>query len=260
VPELPDVEGYRIALAGALPGRTVRRVRVADAGVLRNTSARALQRALRGEKFRAPRRHGKWLLLPTGTRTLLVHSGMTGRPYYTASGNDHQERFDRVSLELDRGEFRYNDLRKLRGLWLADTPESVDRIIGESGPDALGLDTSLLSDLLTGRRRRLKPALMDQSVIAGLGNLLVDEIAWQARIAPTRRCTDLADDDMRALGTAMRRVLRTSIRHRCVPSLRSWLTGSRDDRGTPCPRCGTPLRDRRMNGRRTVWCERCQPR
>ena len=260
MPELPDVEGYRIALSGTLPGRTVRRVRVADAGVLRNTSARAFQRALRGEKFRTPRRHGKWLMLPTGTKTLLVHSGMTGRPYYTASATDHPERFDRVSLELDRGEFRYNDLRKLRGLWLADTPESVRRIIGDCGPDALDLDTARLTELLAGRRGRLKPTLMDQSVVAGLGNLLVDEIAWQARIAPTRLCQDLADDDMRTLGSTIRRVLRTSIRHRCVPSLRTWLTGSRDDPEAPCPRCGTPLRDRRMNGRRTVWCERCQPR
>jgi formamidopyrimidine-DNA glycosylase len=259
VPELPDVEGYRLALAGTLPGRTVRRVRVTDAGVLRNTSSRAFQRALRGEKFGTPRRHGKWLLLPTATKTLLVHSGMTGRPYYTGTETD-PERFDRVTIELDRGEFRYNDLRKLRGLWLARSSDSVHRIIGESGPDALDLDTERLAALLAGRRHRLKPALMDQTVVAGLGNLLVDEIAWQARIAPTRLCRDLADDDMRALGTTMRRVLRTSIRHRRVPSLRRWLTGSRDQSGAPCPRCGTPLRDRRMNGRRTVWCERCQPR
>lgn len=259
MPELPDVEGYRIALAGVLPGRRIEHVRVHDVGVLRNTTPRAFQRRLHKESFRTPRRHGKWLLLPTDRVTLVVHSGMTGRPYYASAGSE-QERFDRVTLQLDEGEFRFNDLRKLRGLWLADSPAALDRIIGESGPDALELDSEQLTELLAGSRRRLKPALMDQAVVAGLGNLLVDEIAWQARIAPVRLCRDLDDRELRDLARTMRRVLRTSVRHRCVPALRTWLTGARDERDAPCPRCGTPLRDRRINGRRTVWCGRCQPR
>lgn len=259
MPELPDVEGYRIELAAVLPGRRIEHVRVRDAGVLRNATARSFQQSLHRAVFAEPRRHGKWLLLPTDRTTLVVHSGMTGRPYY-AEADSEQQRFDRVIVELDEGEFRFNDLRKLRGLGLADSPQSLDRIIGEAGPDALGLDARQLQQRLGSSRRRLKPALMDQAVIAGLGNLLCDEIAWQARIAPTRSCRDLDECDVRTLSTTMRRVLRTSVRHRCVPALRSWLTRARDERDAPCPRCGAPLRDRRINGRRTVWCERCQPR
>jgi formamidopyrimidine-DNA glycosylase len=258
VPELPDVEGFRIELAETLPGRTIGRVRVDDAGVLRNTTSRSFQRALRGRTFREPGRHGKWLLLPTDRQVLVVHSGMTGRPYYAPAGADGQ-RFDRVTLELDDGEFRFNDLRKLRGLWLAPDEDGVRRIIGESGPDALGLTTNEFARALTGLRRALKPALMDQTVIAGLGNLLVDEIAWQARIAPARGCAELDETDLSRLGTTMRRVLRTSVRHRRVPPLRGWLTGVRDEEHPACPRCGTELRSRRMNGRRTLWCPRCQP-
>lgn len=86
MPELPDVEGFRRELARALPGRRVRHVDVRDAGVLRNATARTLSRNLIGHRFRDPRRHGKWLILPTDGPTLLVHSGMTGHPYYAAVG------------------------------------------------------------------------------------------------------------------------------------------------------------------------------
>lgn len=252
MPELPDVEGYRRALTQVLPGRRVEHVHVGDAGVLRNASARSFGRQLRGRTFTTPGRHGKWLLLPTDGPTLIVHSGMTGRPYYAPAGAE-PERFDRVRLDLDDGEFRYNDLRKLRGLWVV-AEGAEDRVIGETGPDALGLSTAGLEAALTGLRRALKTALTDQSVIAGLGNLLADEICWQARIDPLRRCDDLSDAERAELAKALRRVLRTSVRHGCVPRLRTWLTGNRDDADAACPRCGTPLRNRRVNGRRTVSC------
>jgi formamidopyrimidine-DNA glycosylase len=118
VPELPDVEGYRSSLARALPGRRVCQVDVRDAGVLRNTTPRTLDRQLTGHRFTDPRRHGKWLILPTDGPTLLVHSGMTGRPYY-AEDDEPEQGWERLVIDLDRGQLRYSDLRKLRGVWLA---------------------------------------------------------------------------------------------------------------------------------------------
>src|SRR5919197_3132350 len=111
MPELPDVEGFRRELTRTLPGRRVRDVDVRDAGILRNTTARALKRHLDGRRFGNPVRHGKWLLLPTDGPTLLVHSGMTGHPYYAAEGAEH-EPYERLVIALDRGELRYADLRK----------------------------------------------------------------------------------------------------------------------------------------------------
>ena len=257
MPELPDVEGFRRELARTLPGRRVREVDVLDAGVLRNTTARALARKLADHRFGEPRRHGKWLILPTDGPTLLVHSGMTGHPYYSANGDS--DRHDRLVLALDSGELHYADLRKLRGVWLADDDEAVDAVVGEQGPDALDIDLRTLRRALDNRRGSLKRTLMDQSVISGLGNLLTDEICWRAGLHPARRLGDLDDGDVRRLHNAMKRVLRTAVRHARVPGLPRWLTRVRDDPDPGCPRCGTRLRRSRIGGRTSVWCPRCQP-
>jgi formamidopyrimidine-DNA glycosylase len=258
VPELPDVERFRRELADALPGRRIRRVQVRDPGILRNTTAAALARRLDGRRFDRPRRHGKWLMLPTDGPTLLVHSGMTGHPYFAAEGAE-REPYERLVVALDRGELRYADLRKLRGVWLADDDEDVARVTGPQGPDALGLGLPAFRDALRGRSGRLKPTLMDQSVIAGLGNLLTDEICWRARIAPSRPIRELDVDDVKRLHSAMAQVLLTSVRHGRVPGLPRWLTGARDEPDPSCPRCGTRLARTRVGGRTSLWCPRCQP-
>jgi len=259
VPELPDVEEFRRELADALPGRRIRGVQVRDPGILRNATAAALARRLDGHRFDHPRRHGKWLMLPTDGPTLLVHSGMTGHPHYAADGAE-REPYERLVIALDRGELHYADLRKLGGVWLADTDEDVAHVTGPLGPDALGLGLPAFRDALRGRSGRLKPTLMDQSVIAGLGNLLTDEICWRARIAPTRPIPELDADDVKHLHAAMARVLRTSVRHGRVPRLPRWLTGVRDEPDPSCPRCGTRLVRARVGGRTSLWCPRCQPR
>jgi formamidopyrimidine-DNA glycosylase len=258
VPELPDVEGFRLELAGPLPGRRICHVTVHDPGILRNTDARILGRRLAGHRFCAPRRIGKWLLLPTDGPMLLVHSGMTGHPYYAASGAD-AEKYERLTVSLDRGELRYADLRKLRGIWLADDDDGVAEVMGPQGPDALGLGLREFRALLSGRRGRLKPTLMDQSVIAGLGNLLTDEICWRATLHPSRPVTDVDADELKRLHGAMATVLRTAVRQRRVPALPRWLTRERDEPDPSCPRCGTRLRKGQIGGRTSAWCPRCQP-
>ncbi|OBA77807.1 formamidopyrimidine-DNA glycosylase [Mycobacterium sp. 1164966.3] len=258
MPELPDVEGFRRELADALPGRLIKHVEVRDRGVLRNTTAAALGRRLSGHRFKSPRRHGKWLILPTDGPTLLVHSGMTGHPYYATDGAAAKG-YERLVVSLDQGELRYADLRKLRGVWLAASDDDITHVTGPQGPDALGIGLPAFREALTGRRGRLKTTLMDQSVIAGLGNLLADEICWRARIKPTRPVTDLAADDVKCLHTAMTGILRTAVRHGCVPGLPRWLTGVRDDPDPHCPRCGTALSHARINGRTSRWCPNCQP-
>lgn len=256
MPELPDVEGFRRELARSLPQRRVRNVDVRDSGVLRNTTASAFTRSLVGRRFGDPRRHGKWLILPTDGPILLVHSGMTGHPYYTAEAGE--ERYDRLVLQLDRGQLRYSDLRKLRGVWLVHSDDDASRVMGRQGPDALDLDLRGFTDALRDRRGRLKPTLMDQTVIAGLGNLLTDEICWQARVHPFRPVAGLDDEQLRRLHSTLKRVLRTSVRHARVPGLPRWLTGVRDDPDPSCPRCGTRLKRGRAGGRTTRWCPRCQ--
>lgn len=258
MPELPDVEGFRRQLEHDLPGRRIRHVEVLDPGILRNVTAQVLARTLTGRRFKQPRRHGKWLILPTDGPTLVVHSGMTGHPYFARAG-DAAEGRERLVISLDRGEFRYADLRKLRGIWLARDDEAVADVMGAQGPDALSMDVRRFAKALSGRRGALKPTLMNQSVIAGLGNLLTDEICWRARVNPCKAVTDLDDDEVRRLHTAMKRALHTAVRHGCVPSAPRWLTRVRDEPDPSCPRCGTRLRRRRVAGRTTLWCPKCQP-
>lgn len=261
MPELPDVEGFRRELAKTLPRRRIDQVDVRDPGILRNASAAAFARRLLGHRFRAPRRHGKWLVLPTDGPTLLIHSGMTGRPYYATAGAE-TENYERLVISLDEGELRYADLRKLRGVWLADDEDDVADVLGPQGPDALGMGLREFRQVLAGRpkgARPLKSTLMDQSVIAGLGNLLVDEICWRARVRPTLPVADLDDEDVRGLHRAMTQVLRTAVRHGRVPGLARWLTGARDGPDPHCPRCGRRLERARVAGRTTLWCPHCQP-
>jgi formamidopyrimidine-DNA glycosylase len=95
-------------------------------------------------------------------------------------------------------------------------------------------------------------------VIAGLGNLLVDEICWRARISPWRRADELSAAQGARLYREMRRVLRASVPVGRVPGYGDWLTGNRDRRDGRCPRCGRALERRKLAGRTTVWCPRCQ--
>jgi formamidopyrimidine-DNA glycosylase len=257
LPELPDVEGFRRVLARHAVGKPIRRVEVRDRGVLRGASAPQLARALRGRRFRRPERHGKWLIARTsGRAALLFHFGMTGALWWRRAGEPEQA-YDRIVFALGRGELRYKDLRKLHGVRLAHDEEAIERVVGGLGPDALKISRNKYDHCLAGRGR-LKARLADQSVIAGLGNLLIDEICWRARVNPLRSGSGLSNDERRRMFTQMRRVLRDSVRAACVPGYPTWLTGQRDKRDGACPRCRRKLARARVNGRMTVWCPRCQ--
>ncbi|MFE6690982.1 Fpg/Nei family DNA glycosylase [Streptomyces sp. NPDC057743] len=258
MPELPDVAAFQTVLADCAQGRKIRRVEVWDAGVLHGVSAVGLRRAVEGRTFAAPRRHGKWLLAPLGgdSPTLLLHFGMTGE-LVCCHPDDEPAAHDRVAFTVatDR-QLRYRDQRKLRGLWLAD---DADQVLEHQGPDALDVSRDAFDAALTGRRGGIKSALMDQSVLAGLGNLLADEILWRAHLHPTRQARSLSAAERGELYRCMRRTLRSAVRAGRVPPRRSWLTGHRDvPAGARCPRCDVQLRHARVAGRGTVWCPNCQ--
>jgi formamidopyrimidine-DNA glycosylase len=258
VPELPDVEHYRRVLTEHAAGRRILRTVTTDPGILRNVAPEALDRALRGHRFEQPERHGKWLLAWTSGPAILLHFGMTG-DLISAGGPGGRHRHDRVIFELDRGELRYRNMRKLGGLWLAHDRDEARRVLGPLGPDALAVDRRRFRELLSRRRGRVKAALMDQTLLAGVGNLLADEALWRARIHPARRIEDLGDEERDRLFTALRKVVRTSVdRFDDVPRMRGWLTRVRGLPGAACPRCRTTLERTVVGGRTTYFCPRCQ--
>lgn len=257
MPELPDVEGFRRVLAEHAVGRRIDRVDVIDAGILRGIPAADFDAALRGHRFAEPGRHGKWLIARTSGPTVLMHFGMTGGLRWVDRGAA-AERFDRASFVTADGELRFEDVRKLQGMTLARDDCEVRKVTGALGPDALSVRPADLARLLEHRRGAIKAVLINQEVIAGLGNLLADEILWRARINPRRSARDLSDAERRALHTEMRRVLRASLRASRVPSRATWLTAVRDQPASHCPRCATPLLRQTIGGRTTVWCPHCQ--
>jgi formamidopyrimidine-DNA glycosylase len=259
MPELPDVEVYRRFLRDHASGSTIRTVVVTDPGILRGVSADDLARALRGHRFEEPVRHGKWLFARTTGPTVLFHFGMTGDLSW-ADDNQGRHRHDRVIFELDGGELRYRNMRKLGGLWMAHDEDEVDLVTGELGPDALDVDLRRFRKLLSGRRGRIKALLMNQRILAGVGNLIADEALWQAQIHPARAADELTEDEIRKLHAKLRHVLRTSVeRFDYVPAMRGWLTHVRGRPDAACPRCGTPLQRSVVGGRTTYWCPHCQP-
>jgi formamidopyrimidine-DNA glycosylase len=257
MPELPDVEHYRRFFSEHATGRTVATV-WADPTIVRNATPRALADALRARRFDEPTRQGKWLTAWTDGPALLLHFGMTGDLVW--SGHEaERHRHDRLILEFaGGGELRYRNMRKLGGVWLAHDRTEADAILAPLGPDALGLDRRRLRQLLSTRRGGVKAALMDQTLLAGIGNLLADEILWQARLHPKRTIASLSDEELSDLVTSIRHVVRQSIEYDYVPRRRSWLSHVRGRPGATCPRCGTPLARTVAAGRTTYFCPNCQ--
>jgi formamidopyrimidine-DNA glycosylase len=259
VPELPDVEHFRRFHSRHATGKTIRRVEVTDPGILRGLMATTFEKTLLGHRFEEPDRHGKWLIAWTSGPTVLIHFGMTGDLSWS-EGSAGRHRHDRVIFVLDDGELRYRNMRKLGGVWLAGGPDDVAAMLAALGPDALGVKRRQFLELLDRRRGRLKAALMDQRLVAGLGNILVDEILWQARVHPSTLIQRVSESQRDLLYTKMRDVLRRSIEEfDSGGRKRRSLSQVRGLPGAACPRCGTLLGRTVIAGRTTYFCPRCQP-
>lgn len=259
MPELPDVEHFRRFLMHHASGRSIDHVVVTDPGILRGVGAGVLNRALSGHRFLEPDRHGKWLIAWTTGPAALIHFGMTGDLSWS-EGPAGRHRHDRVVFVLDRGELRYRNMRKLGGLWLAHDPDEVTTILGPLGPDALDVKRRQFLELLAHRRGQVKPLLMNQRLVAGLGNILVDEILWQARIHPSTLVEAFSETLRDELFTRIRSVVRRSVeRYDYVHENRRWLSHVRGRPGARCPRCREELARIVVGGRTTYYCPHDQP-
>jgi formamidopyrimidine-DNA glycosylase len=256
VPELPDVEGFRRSMRPAV-GRPIESVEVPDPTMLRNSSPQALGRALKQECFREPTRHGKWLLAPAGEVTTLMHFGMTGLLEWAARDMPRHHH-DRLIFVCQGGELRYRNMRKLGGVWL--TRGDPHEVTGPLGPDAQRVRRDGFHELLSNRRGGVKAALMDQRLLAGVGNLLADEILWRAGVDPRTPVSSLSRGRRDRVYDALRASISESIPRGRVPHGPKWLTRVRDEPSPGCPRCGTRLRKGTVAGRTACWCPSCQRR
>jgi formamidopyrimidine-DNA glycosylase len=185
-----------------------------------------------------------------------LHFGMTGELVWDSTklgAHGH----DRLTIEFQDGQLHYRNMRKLGGVWLTDRGNE-DTIIGSLGPDAWRISRNEFSSLLSGRRRSLKSALMDQELVAGLGNLTVDETLFHARLDPRRSVASLSEKTFELCTTRCAMYLRASKAEDLVLSKRTWITSSRSKEGI-CPRCGTRLKQEIVAGRTIYSRPSCQP-
>lgn len=261
MPELPEVEAYRRDVVANGLGRKIVCVDLRLPDMLEDGSARNLESALRGREFADVRRHGKILFLRAGDGPWVVlRFGMTGALVFRGAGEKLPEHARLVITFADGGRLCFDNQRKLGRIGLTD---DIGRYLTGNavGPDALSLDRDAFAGIVGGTRGAVKPALMDQSKLTGLGNVYSDEVLFRAGIDPGTKGNALPEDALSALHAAMICVLETAAdrlaQGRDLPD--DWLASHRRA-GETCPRCGTGLVARKISGRRAWVCPACQDR
>jgi formamidopyrimidine-DNA glycosylase len=290
MPELPEVECLRRSLEPHLIGRTVSRATLrrqdicevfTDCRPRRATPADLLQ----GLTISELHRRGKQLAILSHEGPLLVvHLGMTGQLLFTpspayggrgrrnGSSNDqtHVHATWTLSKGSDSGQLLFRDPRRFGGLWTFPSLDTLQTTRWSTlGPDALTISSSQLAAALEGSRRAIKAALLDQAVLAGVGNIYADESLFIAGINPRRLATALKPTQIDTLASATREVLSRSIstggstlrdyRDANGQAGSSQLTHAVYGRsGQACIRCSTRLRQAQVGQRTTVWCPNCQ--
>jgi len=271
MPELPEVEVIARGLHATLAGRTVERVVHADPTRLSDSEDELAPR-ITGRRIDRVRRRAKVLILDLDDGTALVfHLKMTGRvvhsPRRAANG------YDRLLLLLDDGsQLSFSDMRRF-GYVRAFGPGELDSwdFLAKVGPEPLETDCGALAERLAGRSGAIKGLLLDQCVVAGVGNIYADEALFRAGIHPQARADRVTPDQVRTLFAVLQGVLRQAIDEN-GSSIRDYVNAHGDAgafqnsfnvygrKDEPCRVCSTPLEAVKVAGRTSTFCPRCQPR
>jgi formamidopyrimidine-DNA glycosylase len=272
MPELPEVETVRRTLAPAVGG-LISSVWTSGMGLhMKRKPPSAALRKLIGARITAVRRHGKYLLVDTDhAASLLVHLGMTGRLQIHGKA-DPRATHTHVVLGLGERELRFVDARRFGQFdVVARGKERAHPALAVLGPDALDQAIDVAALLATARDKRttLKAFVLDQSVIAGVGNIYASEALWRAKLRPTQRTHKLTAPAAKRLAAAIREVLERALDNGGTTfsdfvdangtagenADYLWVYGRA---GRPCPRCKTPLKRSVLQGRATYYCSACQ--
>jgi formamidopyrimidine-DNA glycosylase len=260
MPELPDVETQKRRLDESAVGRTILHARVRESRILQ-VSPSHLRRTLKGELIERSRRRGKYLFAElSGGQWLVMHFGMTGWLQRLDGEAAGPEEHTKLRLDLDGGgHLAYVCTRQLGeiGLTRSETEFATER---DLGPDALEVEEDDFVARLEARRGGVKSTLMNQSVVAGLGNVWIDEVLFQHGVHPRASLGDSSEDERRRLVRSTKRVLSEGIEHGADPQSmpEHWLLPNRED-GKPCPRCTGKIQSLEVGGRTSYHCPEHQP-
>lgn len=272
MPELPEVESIRRGLNTVLPGHEIAHVEIHWPGVVATHTPAEFRRAVAGLRFGPIERRGKYLILALPPYDLVIHLRMTGRLYVCESAVPEWETHPHVRAVFTLaggGRLYMRDLRKFGRMYLVSDAKCI---IENLGPEPLdnALTSERLGQILGRHHRQIKPLLLDQHTVAGLGNIYVDESLWLAGLHPLRRSDSLTPAEVSALHQAIRDVLDAALAHGGT-TMRDY-RGADDEQGAhqfslavygragePCPRCGTPIARMVVGQRGTHVCPTCQP-
>ncbi len=271
MPELPEVETVVRTLRPLIAGRTIAAVELHCPKLLRRAPDRGLG-VLVGRHVESVRRRGKLVLIGCGDLTLAVHLKMTGRLVVRPESIPRGKHTHMVVTFADSGAGRlhFDDIRKFGFLCCVPTPSlAAMPEVAALGPEPLSLPFPEFERRLASHRGRIKALLLDQSFLAGLGNIYVDEILFAARVHPLTPAHRLRRAEAAALWRSMRSILRRAIAAK-GSSIRDYTdatgtAGRFQERhrvygreGKPCPRCGAAIRRIRAAGRSAWFCPACQ--
>ena len=270
MPELPEVETIVRNLrrgngASPLPGQLIERVTLRWPRHIAKPSVGTFRRRIRDRAIIDVRRRGKYLVFPLDHGTMLIHLRMSGDLQLTKS-NTPAGPYDRTVFHLKSGQqLRFSDARKLGKVFLLDDPEPL---LSKLGPEPLDEEFTpqVLSSRLSRHHRALKSLLLDQSFLAGLGNIYTDEALHLARLHPLRRSDSLNQDEIQALWQGIRDALHRGLDHHGASI--DWVYRGGDFQhhfrvyqrsGEPCLICGETIERILVNQRGTHYCPYCQP-
>lgn len=261
MPELPEVETVVRSLAPKLTGRRIINAQFFSHHVVRQKFP-ALARRLRDQPVRSVRRHGKFIVLQLDKGMLTIHLGMTGKLLLDAQPGPYA----RAVFELDEGLLVYDDVRHFGRIeW---SPGFLERA-GSLGPDALDIPLEDFLQLLKKRHSRIKPLLLNQRFLRGMGNIYTDEALFEAGIHPKAIGSRLSNERASRLHKAMVDILAAAIRSK-GSSISDYVDadGAKGSyqlqhqvygrAGEPCPTCGSAIRRIVLGGRGTHYCPKCQ--
>ncbi len=282
--ELPEVETTIRDLRPRVIGRTFKWVEIGVPRMVRAPSPEAFKDSLPGRSIKDAQRRGKFLIFPLDRGAFVVHLMMGGALLSLTPGPDVKmvaegvdvpwmgrdpAKYTRLRFGLDDGtELWLVNPRTLGGVWLVDDAE---QIVGHLGPEPLdpSFTSQRLAERLKGRTSPIKPVLLDQQVIAGIGNIYVDESLFLAGISPERPADELKPAEIKRLHASILAALNRGLDFRGT-SLGDFVTpngvaGQHQTQlnvfrrgGEPCPKCGTPIRRMMFRGRGTHFCPKCQ--
>ena len=273
MPELPEVETVRRTLQPKLTGLKFTGAQVLLPKIIRTPDPDEFKEILKDKKILNLGRRGKYLLINLSNGyTLAVHLRMTGRLVY-CNGDRPVSKHTHVVLHLNNGcQLQFTDIRQFGRMWLAPT-SSMNDLAGYKDLGIEPLDELFTRDFLKKelrrRRARIKPLLLDQTFIAGLGNIYTDEALHRAKINPERLATTLTPREVAHLHHAIRDVILEGIDYRGT-TFRDFADGdgragsyqellrvyNRED--SPCQHCGKPIIRKKVGGRSSYYCPSCQ--